>query len=633
MNSEFKDHPQNMIAIILIGKKDFGRCPIASNLPTTLWPVLDKTALHRLLDSLSEQGLKQAIICSYDDPTSLKESLKNYHGMQLEFLEEKLPMGTAGCIRYAIEQSQVTIRPNDLLVIFQGSMVNQVDIQLLIEPHNHHHSTMTVALNPNVSEYKPSSEAAGVYICNPNIMDFIPNDGYCDIKETLIPELIRSGKHIDIVRLPYALGNFREKESYLAAMSDYLKRKSLESNENVWIDPSATVHPNAKIVGPAVIMNNAIIEENAIILGPAIIHEKTQIKQQSLVDHSIVWDNTIISDNCHLERCLIDKNVTLPVNTLAQDKAILCPRPSLIQNLTMVLHKNLWIGFTLLIIAVSFSYSKIIQDLFHIWFDNDEYACGALVPIIAGVVFWKRRHQIVLHQYKPILLWGCLALLLVQGLRFYGLWTWLQSLERISFVLSIIVLFWMFMGWKAFKTVLTIMLFLFLMLPLPNSIQKTITTPLQTWATESSIFTLEMIGYDVNNQGNIIHLRSNMQEEYTSVAIAEACNGLRMVTAFFVVCGLVTLIYKGPFWHKAVGMLSCIPIALLCNTIRLTLTAIMFTYLEGPDWEKWFHDFGGFAMMPLAILFIVLEFQFLNKLILTEPKNQDQILVRKEALS
>jgi len=131
------------------------------------------------------------------------------------------------------------------------------------------------------------------------------------------------------------------------------------------------------------------------------------------------------------------------------------------------------------------------------------------------------------------------------------------------------------------------------------------------------------MGYEVAHEGNIIHIGN------VAVAVAEACNGLRMVTAFFVISGLVVLLVERVWWEKLIVFVSSLPIALLCNTVRLAITAIAFTVLEGEYWEKMFHDFGGYAMMPLALAIVVGELWFLAKLT-TTPK-QDRIVVTKGA--
>ena len=100
-------------AIILTGCRDFGRHILPSKLPTALWPVAGKSVLERLLTSLAEQDIKQATVCSNGDGSLLAESIKVDARMELEFLDEPLPVGTAGCIRNAASN-----KTDALLLVF-----------------------------------------------------------------------------------------------------------------------------------------------------------------------------------------------------------------------------------------------------------------------------------------------------------------------------------------------------------------------------------------------------------------------------------------------------------------------------------------------------------------------------------
>jgi exosortase len=131
-----------------------------------------------------------------------------------------------------------------------------------------------------------------------------------------------------------------------------------------------------------------------------------------------------------------------------------------------------------------------------------------------------------------------------------------------------------------------------------------------------------MVGYDVIQEGNVIDI------DGVKVAVAEACNGLRMITAFFVISGLVVLLVKRAWWEKLIVLISSLPIALMCNTIRLTITAIFFTIIEGEYWEQLFHDFGGYAMMPLALAAIIAELYLLKKLT-TMPSEEEAVIITR----
>jgi exosortase len=171
-------------------------------------------------------------------------------------------------------------------------------------------------------------------------------------------------------------------------------------------------------------------------------------------------------------------------------------------------------------------------------------------------------------------------------------------------------------GWQIFKKLIPVLLFLLLMLPWPNRVQAAIAIPLQQWSTSSAVFCLEMIGYAVVREGNIIHIGN------ATVAVAEACNGLRMITAFITIGGLVVLLINRTWWEKLIIFISSFPVALLCNTVRLAITAIAFTVLSGERWETIFHDAGGYAMMPLALGLIVAELWLLTKLTMPPPEEE-----------
>ena len=189
-------------------------------------------------------------------------------------------------------------------------------------------------------------------------------------------------------------------------------------------------------------------------------------------------------------------------------------------------------------------------------------------------------------------------------------------LMRTSFIFTLYSLLLLILGYKICLKNYAVLLFMILMIPLPNSVHGLISTKLQHWATESAMFLLEMLGYQVQNEGNIIYINN------TSVAVAEACNGLRMITAFFVTSGLIAMIINKPVWQKATIFFSTLPIALICNTIRLVVTSIAFTLIDGEEWEKLFHDFGGFAMMPLAIILVILEIGFMNMIVENEGQKE-----------
>jgi exosortase len=624
---------------------------------------MGKTVLENLLISLAGQGIKQATVCSNGDGSLLAESIHGENNIELKFLEESLPAGTAGCIRDATHDES-----DALILVFPASIVNPPEIDFIIKAHRDGQSDLTVMLNPGCGDGKQQVEPAGIYVCETSILKHIPEAGYFDIKEGLIPEMLRAGKTIHTVTLPNHTGNFRNRQEYLYAITNYLENApkldaGLKSSKGsdpqaVWIAANTKVDPAARIYGPAVIMGGACISNGAVVLGPTILGNDVVISKDSVVINSVLWDGAQVGPNCQVQRCVLDRNVVLRANTVVEEESIpFKPEGILERSANQALkvaqnnisrlqhglqslldkvdekmpnwvqsHKTkivLWLAGSLVLITFFWSYKAGFVELWNLWQRSDEYSSGLLVPFLAVYILWSRRQTLAKCKIRPSIFWGLFAFIVAQMVRLFGLFFMYGSAERLSIALSIAALVLLLFGWQLLRKVSTVLLFLCLMLPWPNRVQTAVTIPLQHWATSSAVFCLEMVGYEVIREGNVIHIGES------SVAVAEACNGLRMVTAFFVISGLVVLLVKRAWWEKLIVLVSSLPIALLCNTIRLTITAIFFTVLEGEYWEEIFHDFGGYAMMPLALVAMVAELWLLTKLT-TLPDEEEAIIITRQ---
>jgi len=251
-----------------------------------------------------------------------------------------------------------------------------------------------------------------------------------------------------------------------------------------------------------------------------------------------------------------------------------------------------------------------VRELFVYLYNNDNYSSGMLVPLLVLYVIYLRRDELRQVSLKPAL-FGFFAIILAFGMRFAGAFLGFGSLERISIVAALYGTVLTLCGWRLVWRLKWELAFLLMMLPWPYRVHMKVSLPLQGYATSSSVFLLELFGWFVARQGNVIDLGG------TKVAVAEACSGLRMMTAFMIVSVLVVFMAKRRWWQNVIIILSSIPIAIGCNTIRLTLTAIAFTHGYGPKVNKLFHDFGGIAMMPFALAMLALELWVLAKLFVT----------------
>jgi exosortase len=265
-----------------------------------------------------------------------------------------------------------------------------------------------------------------------------------------------------------------------------------------------------------------------------------------------------------------------------------------------------------LTLVMLWAYWPTLVGMWRDWQADDNYSVGQLVPLAALYLLWHDRRLLARHRLEPCW-WGLPVVLAAMGIWAMGLVFIYESIERYAFVLTITGLVLFLAGRRIFRQTFWILMFLFLMVPLPNRVHNMISDPLQGLATSSAVVTLELLGVVVSQEGHQLLLNHRVP-----VAVAEACSGLRMLAAFVVVSAVLAYVVNRPRWQRATLLVASIPVAILCNLVRLVVTAVLFLAVSSEVGEKFFHDFAGLTMMPLAVLMLVGLMWIMSRLVIDE---------------
>jgi exosortase len=248
---------------------------------------------------------------------------------------------------------------------------------------------------------------------------------------------------------------------------------------------------------------------------------------------------------------------------------------------------------------------------------NPLYSHGYIVPIISLALLWLRYQP-----FRPVPAaerWiGLGVLVLGLAVRHMGVYMTMNPLDRYSFLISIIGVFLLVGGYHTIRWAWPALVFLVFMMPLPSVLEHNILWRLQTLASVCSTIVLQTMGVAAFRQGNLISVPG------ADLNIADACSGLRMLTIFLALAVAMVFLIERPWWDKFMILLSAVPIALIVNVIRITVTGLLYMAV-GQDNEfahKLGHDWAGYFMMPMALGFLWLELQILERL--TVPVNVAQ---------
>jgi exosortase/archaeosortase family protein len=94
----------------------------------------------------------------------------------------------------------------------------------------------------------------------------------------------------------------------------------------------------------------------------------------------------------------------------------------------------------------------------------------------------------------------------------------------------------------------------------------------------------------------------------------------------------VAMAYLHPraIWQRLVLLASTIPIAILCNVVRVTVTGFIYILWDPKYATDIYHDLLGMLMLPLAFgLYGGLAWFMSNLLVDAKEEIQEDIIVRK----
>ncbi len=266
-----------------------------------------------------------------------------------------------------------------------------------------------------------------------------------------------------------------------------------------------------------------------------------------------------------------------------------------------------WI-VTAAVVAVAIAvYTPILRGLVGNWSENEDYSHGFLIVPLAIYFLWERRDRLASLPARPSW-WGVLPLVLASVTLFVGRLGVEYMNQRLSFVLMLNGLVLMLLGRAIYQVAAFPLLFLFLMVPLPQSIVNTIAFPLQLIAANLAVSALHLINVPALLEGNIIHLANG------PLFVAEACSGLRSLMALITLGVVFAYFFRQNLAERIVIVASTIPIAILVNAFRVALTGVLAHYFGPEAAGGVVHETQGLFTFGIAFLLLLLEAWLLSKI-------------------
>ncbi|MEX2393862.1 MAG: sugar phosphate nucleotidyltransferase [Actinomycetota bacterium] len=325
-----------MKAVIMAGGQGTRLRPLTSNQPKPMLPIVNRPIMEHIIELLVRHGITEQIATVQFLSSIIRSYFGNGEdlGVQLTYATEETPLGTAGSVKNAEDELH-----DDTFVVISGDALTDINLTRLVEYHRRKGAVATICLKsvpnplefgvvitredgsierflekPNWGEVFSDTINTGIYVLEPEVFDFIPEDTVFDFSEDLFPLLLDKGLPLFGYVADSYWTDVGTIEAYMSAQRDVLEGKvqveipGFALGERMWLGEGAEIDPGARIDGPAVIGENCRIEAGAHLREFTVLGANVVVKEGAFVHRATVHDNAYIGPLTNLRGCIVGQN-------------------------------------------------------------------------------------------------------------------------------------------------------------------------------------------------------------------------------------------------------------------------------------------------------------------------------------
>ena len=259
------------------------------------------------------------------------------------------------------------------------------------------------------------------------------------------------------------------------------------------------------------------------------------------------------------------------------------------------------------ILLSSLLFAKPLITLIQMSYLSGEASYLILIPFIGAWILFVDRRKIFLDlSYDRTLGVGLLSCAVCVGLVASLVGGGSSNLRLSSFILALVMVwmsgFLLLFGKAASKAASFPLLFLLLMVPLPQSLLNRTIYVLQTGSAWITGAFFDLFGVPALREGFVFHLPG------VNIEVTQECSGIRSSMVLLILALIVAHFYLVTFWKKGLFVIFGLFIMILKNGIRIATLTLLAMYVDPSFLTGRLHHQGGivFFLVGLVLLLPVL---------------------------
>ncbi len=251
-------------------------------------------------------------------------------------------------------------------------------------------------------------------------------------------------------------------------------------------------------------------------------------------------------------------------------------------------------AFAILLGCIGWAYWPNLVEMVELWESEPDYSHGYLVLPIAIAFLWIRQDSFPSQGIQPAVVSGMILVVLSIVGRMFAASYFIGPLDTWTLLPLLAGIVLIFFGWRIAWWSLPSIFFLWFAMPLPHSVETGLRLPLQSVATNVSTGVLVALGQPAISEGNTIRI------DEAVFGVNEACSGLRIFFGIAAFAFALVIISRRAWITSILLLLAVLPIALVSNATRITVTCLLYQLVGSEASKEFSHDMAGFVMIPFA---------------------------------
>ncbi len=319
-------------AVVIAGGLGTRLRPLTTNTPKHLLPLAGVPLVAHQLAKLAEAGVTRVILATSYRADQFEPVLGDGSrwGVELVYVTEKEPLGTAGAIRHVA--SALRAKPSEPLVVYNGDILSGHDLRGQLDYHRRAGADVTLHLVevPDARPYgcvptdvegrvtaflekspEPESKQinAGCYVFSRHVVDEIPSGRAVSVERETFPGLLAAGRLVV---------GFVDDSYWLDVGSPAaLCRGSSDVVRGLLSTPAYQHPPGERYVDPT-----AAVDEAATVIGGSCIGPAVTVEADARVEGSVLMPGSAVAAGAQVVDSVLGQGARVGAGAVLRDAVV-----------------------------------------------------------------------------------------------------------------------------------------------------------------------------------------------------------------------------------------------------------------------------------------------------------------------